>query len=274
MLRSAAATVDARTTRFVVLRFMRDQALANRGWRRRAVRGWHSCDEVQAATGVYLLDMLPRLATQGRVDRVDIREPGRARPQWLYRISVAGLSALSAWEGTELPSAWRTPEDPDPDAGALYVPVRAWEALEILRSYAQAEVGPRRWGAHGWMNALEITRVGPPLLCNDELPWLIARRLVERRCARVEGRQRPAYFYRPTALGMAAVLVDAARAGTAAPTHVQLAVCSARPSAREAEAAWAPVVTGETRAEGAQAADLGPGVDGMDTVDSRRASAE
>lgn len=187
---------------------------------------------------------------------------------------MAGLSALSAWEGTELPSAWRTPEDPDPDAGALYVPVRAWEALEILRRYAQAEVGPRRWGAHGWMNALEITRAGPPLLCSEELPWLIARRLVERRCARVEGRQRPVYFYRPTALGMAAALVDAARAGTAAPTHVQVAVHSTRVSSREAETAWAPLVRAETRAEPTTAADLGPGVDGMDTMDGSRAPAE
>lgn len=199
--------------------------------------------------------------------RVDIREPGRVRPQWLYRISEAGLVVLSEWEGTELPSPWRTPEDLDPDAGALYVPVRAWEALEILRTFAQAEVGPRRWGARGWMKTLEITRGGSPLLCNDEIPWLIARGLVERRCGRVEGRQRPACFYRSTARGIAAVLVDAVRVGTAAPTHVQIAVHTTGPSTRDAEEAWAPLIKGETRISGALTGDLGPGVDGMDTMD-------
>ena len=146
MLRSATAKLDARTTRFVVLRFLREQALGGRGWRRRGVRGWHRSEEVEAAIGVYLLDMLPGLARQGRVDRVDILEPGRLRPQWMYRISEAGVTALAEWEGTESPSGWRTPEDGDPDAGALYVPVRAWEALEVLRRYARGEVGPRRWG--------------------------------------------------------------------------------------------------------------------------------
>lgn len=274
MLKSAAAKVNARTTKFVVLRFLRDEALAERGWRRRAVRGWHSSEEVEIATGIYLLDLMPGLARQSCVDRVDIREPGRLRPQWLYRISASGVTALARWEGTEVPIGWRVPEERDPDAGALYVPVRAWEALEILRRYAQAGVGPRRWGVHGWMSALEMTRVGPPLLCSGELLWLIARRLVERRRATIEGRRRPAYFYRPTALGMAAVLVDAARAGTGPPTHVQLAVHSERLSSQEAEAAWAPVVGGETRITGGLFGDLGPAVGRMDTMDARREPAE
>jgi hypothetical protein len=223
---------------------------------------------------MYLIDMLSGLARRLWVDRVDIREPGRLTPQWLYRISLPGVTALSQWEGTDIPDEWRVPEEHDPDAGALYAPLRAWEALEILRRYAQAEVGPRRWGVHGWMSALEITRCRGPLLCNQELPWLIARRLVERRSAALEGRRRPAYFNRPTALGMAAVLVDAARAGTSAPTHVQLALHSTPLSRREAELAWAPLVVGETGGGGALLGDLGPAVDRVDKTDNPREPAE
>ncbi|HEX8213094.1 MAG TPA: hypothetical protein VF584_23160 [Longimicrobium sp.] len=124
------------------------------------------------------------------------------------------------------------------------------------------------------MNALEITRHGALLLCNEELPWLIARRLVERRHAVLEGRRRPAYFYRPTAIGMAAVVVDAARAGIAAPTHVQLALDSTRLSTHEAELAWAPVLAVETRTRVQLCVGLGPRVDGMDTMDTRREPAE
>jgi hypothetical protein len=274
MLNSAVAKVDARTTKFLVLRFLREQALADRGWRRQGVRGWHSTEEVEIGVGVYLVDVLPRAARQGWVDRVDIREQGRKRPVWLYRLSAPGARELARWEGTEFPAGWRMPEESDPEAGSLYVPVRAWGALEVLRRFAQAEVGPRRWGMHGWLSAMELTRLGAPLLYNDELPWLIARRLVERRHVILEGRRRPAYFYRPTALAMAAELVDAARAGTAAPTHVQLTLLLTQLSTRDAELAWAPMLAGETRTRVEQFVELGPGVDGMDTMDRGREPTE
>ena len=210
------------------LAVLRDAAVRERGWMRRGVRGWMFRDEVEAATGERLSGVLPWLAARGLADRVDVRSAAR-RATWLYRVSARGLRLLAAHEGREEPAALRAPGDDPADAGALYLPRAAWDALETLRLHALEGLGRRRFGEHGWMTLAELRATGDPVQAAD-LGWLVRQGLAERR--QVPGAAPPLRLFRATGRGLRAFL-----AGAGSHTTVQVGFIS--PFAGEADG-WNP----------------------------------
>lgn len=190
----------------LVLETLRDVAVAERGWRRRGVRGWMFYEEVRDTLGRHVPEVLPRLARRGWAERIDVAEEGRGRPVSLHRITDEGLRVLA----TRVGGGYRpvpAPRPDDPEAGSMYLPTRAWVALTVLRD---AEKGgtPLRFGEPGWLAAREISaRCG--VLLAQELLWLRERGLVERRDHATPESRGPIWTYRITALGRGARLVDA-----------------------------------------------------------------
>ena len=216
-------------TAFRILRFLRDEAVAGRGWRRRGVRGWHFYTGIEEALRTRIPEVLPWLWRRGYLDRTRVEDPGRTRPVFLYRISAAGSECVPDEEGTRAPLGEPLPEDKDPDAGTLYIPRYPWRALETLRRQASHEGGPTRFGQAGWMSPQEIGRALGQAL-GEDLAWLVARGLAERRAGpQFAGRGRPAWFYRASDLALGAEPVDAVRIGSKDPALVQVRVRPAEP---------------------------------------------
>ncbi|HEX2093368.1 MAG TPA: hypothetical protein VHG28_13265 [Longimicrobiaceae bacterium] len=133
---------------------------------------------MKEATGEYISERLPHLASRGLLHRIDVPEFGRERPTLLFRISEAGARKVAELEGhpyTPLP----VPEADAEDRGNLFVPASAWSSLTALRRRAVDRIGPVRLGAHGWLTAVEVHQ--ETRLRGEDLPWLLRRGLVERR---------------------------------------------------------------------------------------------
>jgi hypothetical protein len=129
-------------------------------------------------------------------------------------------------EGEEQPPEFMEPlpEHQDPEAGSLFVPQIEWAVLTTLRHYALERIGPKRWGDHGWLTALELARVENRAI-GEILSWLRARDLVERRQSRRgQGNVRPLWMYRASTTGLRAELVDAVPVLYETPTRVQVRV--------------------------------------------------
>ncbi|HEX2093104.1 MAG TPA: hypothetical protein VHG28_11905, partial [Longimicrobiaceae bacterium] len=142
-----------------ILDYLRTEAQGGYGWRRRGVRGWRLYEEVEEALDTKIPEMLPALWRAGLVDRTRVEDPSRSAPVYLYRISAAGNARLTGEEGEDLPTLMSpVPEEDDPEEGTTFVPVVEWETLSLLRRQAREQLGPVRWGQHGWMTAREITR--------------------------------------------------------------------------------------------------------------------
>jgi len=209
-----------------ILDYLRDEALGGYGWRRRGTRGWRLLEEVETALGVPVPEMLPTLHRVGLVERTRVEDPGRNGPLYLYRISAKGMRRLYQEEGVDQPPEIMEPvqEHRDPEAGTLFVPRIEWGALETLRRYALERIGPKRWGEHGWLTALEIARLENRAI-GEILLWLRARDLVERRqSTQGQGGARPLWMYRASITGLRAEMVDAVPVLYETPARVQVRV--------------------------------------------------
>lgn len=203
--------------------FLEGEAWGGHGWWRRGVRGWRFRSEIEAATSSRLPEVLPGLWARGYVDRTTVVDPGRKTPIYLYRISTAGVTYLGEAAGTPRPQkvAEPFPEDDDPDAGSLYLPVHPWHALDLLRRHTAHWIGPERFGQAGWMTPAEMR---PRLrgVLGENMPWLLSRGLVERRHGAGALGPRPPWFYRASAFGLQLELVDTVAVGSDPPQFVQV----------------------------------------------------
>ncbi len=209
-----------------ILDHLRDEALGGYGWRRRGTRGWRLLEEVEAALGVPVPEMLPALHRAGLVDRTRVEDPGRLSPLYLYRISLGGMRRLHQEEADEQPPELMEPlpEPQDPEAGTLFIPRIEWGVLTTLRHYALERIGPKRWGEHGWLTALELARVENRAI-GEILSWLRVRDLVERRkSTHGQGSVRPLWMYRASATGLQAEMVDSVPVLYEPPARVQVRV--------------------------------------------------
>ena len=191
-----------------ILFYLRDEAADGCGWRRRGVRGWRLYGEVKDATGEFISERLPYLATRGLLERINVPEFGRERPTLLFRISVAGARKVAELEGrpyTPLPAPVADAED----GGNLFVPAAAWSSLETLRKSVVDRIGPVRLGAHGWLTAVEVHK--ETRFRGEDLPWLLRRGLVERREVPAPARPHlPFTYYRISDAGLKTEHVDSA----------------------------------------------------------------
>ncbi len=186
------------------------------------MRGWRFGDEVEEAVGRTRPEVFAWLTGRGLVDRTDVREEGRERPLWMYRIAAAGERVLARAGG----SAWGAepllePVDPDedPEAGTLFMPTNAWVALRFLRQRSRGGED-----AAGWTTGLEVARAADRSL-GEDLLWLASRGLVERREGEATARRRrPLWLYRATEEGERTVLLDAASVYDERPRRVQVRV--------------------------------------------------
>jgi len=224
--------------RIAVLILLHHEAYSQTGWRRRGVAGWRFREELESVPDMKLPEVLPYLTGRGWLDRVDVREPSRGKPLWIYRISQRGarvIENLHGWGYYEIPEPWGF--DTTDDLRALYPPAEAWQALSVLRRQAGLSKGVRRFGVPGWMSAAEVRRAAPQAL-PKHLAWLLDQRLIERRRPTGERIPAGAWFYRITALGMRAELVEVSGIQTSPPRFVHMQIREAQaPAKRDVEAA-------------------------------------
>ena len=208
-----------------ILDYLRTEAQGGYGWRRRGVRGWRLYEEVEEALDTKIPELLPALWRAGLVDRTRVEDPSRSAPVYLYRISEAGNSRLTQEEGEDPPILMSpAPEEEDPEEGTTFVPAVEWEALSLLRRQAREQLGPERWGQHGWMTARELTRTLDRAV-GEILAALQARHLVERRTnSDVPGEKRPLWYYRASEQGLRAELVDGVPVLYEPPARLQVRV--------------------------------------------------
>lgn len=203
--------------------FLEGEAWEGRGWWRRGVRGWRFHVELEAVMESRLPNVFPELGRRGYVDRTATVDLARGAPIWLYRVSRAGVAYLRKSAG--LPRTHDIieplPAGEDPDAGSLYLPVRPWYALDLLRRHARHGIGPERFGQPGWMTPGEMR---PRLrgVLGEDLPWLLARGLVERRQREAATGPKSPWLYRASALGLGLELVDSVLVGSEPPQFVQV----------------------------------------------------
>lgn len=236
--------IERHLVRVGVLILLHDEAYSGKGWFRRRARGWRFREELEQVIGIKLREVLPYLAGRGWLDRVDVRESGRGKPTWMYRISQRGarvIENLLDWGYYEIPEAWTF--DTVSDLRALYAPVEAWQGLDVLRRQAGLTRAVRRFGVPGWMSAAEVRRVAPRVL-PKHLEWLLSRHLVEHRRPAGEGVPAGApWLYRITALGLRAELVEAAPIQNHPPLFVHTEIRETEaPTRRDVDAAWRALI--------------------------------
>lgn len=209
-----------------VLSYLEHEAWRGRGWWRRGVRGWRLGAEIEVSTERRTTDAIPSLWERGYVDRIQVADPGRQTPSYLYRISQAGWARYcSATGAPTLPIPEPLPASIDPDVHAIYIPAGHWHLLDLLRRYAMYHLGPVRGEQYGWMTPSEV-RVQLRGAVGDTLPWLLGRGLVERRPdLEINQTARPTWIYRVSPYALGLELIDAAvlgPLGSVAPLYVQL----------------------------------------------------
>lgn len=124
-----------------ILRYLRAEVGADRGWSLFDVRGWRFANEFPDS--LKLVDSrIQTLVRHGMVDRADVRDPFQRRPLYLYRISASGLEALAAHEarGGATP-AGKTPVTLPPQAESrnllqsetIFLSAAQWRGLLYLQ---------------------------------------------------------------------------------------------------------------------------------------------
>lgn len=175
-----------------VLFHLLELAAQNAGFRVRGVWGWATAADVERGAKVWGAGELLRTQVQrGRVLREDVRVHGGARPQWVYRVSQAGLDALAEAVGV-WPVAISGPRLDREDR--VLLSDGCVVAVEALRySAAAAAPGRRSWieGEPEWRSSRQLTDEIAHLdelaarpyrwFTSEDLGWLVAQGLVERR---------------------------------------------------------------------------------------------
>ena len=187
-----------------------DKAVQGRGWTRREEPGWWFTDEI---TGFPLVGYhMKNLVARGYARRDDVRDPARAHPLYLHRVTVRGEDYLSGSTG-RIPRPLREPGELTPvDQESLFFAREAWDGLATLARVEEDD---------GWVLGIEIgNRTGSSFFRNFA-ETLIARGLVESRPAPTDLRAgRGALQYRATSPGRSALLID----GTTSEARVQVRV--------------------------------------------------
>jgi hypothetical protein len=158
----------------VVLAYLWELDTRAGGYTRRGVRGWARREDVEAATGLALPELLPRLRGRGLVAEDQV-QPRGTRPIAVYRITSLGDLFLSRFKGREPRPPWPAGE-PGEDDQAVYLAPSVSLALKQLREALQ-EGTPSRFGSAtaGWRTEQELweswhSELGPSVDGDD--PWL------------------------------------------------------------------------------------------------------
>lgn len=187
------------------LRALVEDALADRGWMRRGVRGWRFTDELTSRFP-FAVDHMRVLERRMLAVREDVLDCGRSAALYLNRVTPAGEEYLAAREGRDpraLPAA--AAELPAEDAETLYLPTDAWAALRVLAALPDPEQ---------WLPGSHITEAIGRTFYHEEGEFLDSRGLVERRRPEAPTRPNEPMLYRATALGRGAGERDASTSAT------------------------------------------------------------
>ena len=190
------------------LLYLLQLALHGAGYELHGVRGWAHLRDIEAGTGRALWDQLPPLYHRRHLDRHDARDPTRAGPVWLYRITSGGARAVQEFFGStcsELPGDGA--RDPNP---GVYLPAPHRAALLLLRGAQRDLAMPIRFGERGWLTARELACwADVPNSAHASLSFLHRKRLVESRVEPAPAAERPARaYYRATELGHSLALLE------------------------------------------------------------------
>jgi len=168
------------------LRTLRKTVVEGRGWTRGGVRGWLLGAELNDLSGSSVASLsIQRLRRFGLVVGEAVRDPGRAQPPVLWRLTQAGEAELARLEERK-PEIIPLPV-PDPeDERVIYIGANAWRCLAVLRKQHP------RWVR--WRDAVaEVrTRHGTWVYLSDTL-ILMSRGLAERE-DEGEGREKVIWF--------------------------------------------------------------------------------
>lgn len=225
-----------------VLAYLWDLDTRAGGYTRRGVRGWARREEIEAATGLRVPELLSRLRDRGLVDEDHVQVPG-TRPVAVYRITALGDLLLSRQQGREARPPWPAADEPGAEDLAVYIPPGPWVVLQLLRSaYDDPRLSPLLLdGGPGWRTEEELweqlepelegwldepgttewvpgdppwRRRGeapsglPPVFGRTDLDWLERSGFVQRLLATRPGRTRPVLLWRTTVAGRAVVPLE------------------------------------------------------------------
>ena len=211
------------------------------GYTRRCVRGWARREEIEAATGLHVPELLPRLRDRGLVDEVHVQVPG-TRLVAVYRITALGDLLLARYQGREARPPWPAADEPGDEDLAVHIPPSPLVALRLLSvAYEDPCVSPLLPDSGpGWRTEEELwdqlepeldewlgepkagewvagdppwRRAGPPaspppVFGRSDLDWLERPGLVQRWLAPRPGRARPALLWRVTEAGLAVLPLE------------------------------------------------------------------
>jgi hypothetical protein len=187
------------------LRALAEDALAGRGWTRRAVRGWRFTDELTSRFP-FAVDHMRVLQRRGFAVREDVLDCGRSTALYLNRVTQAGEDYLAAREGREPRVVSAAAEERSPeDLETLYLPTDAWAALRVLAALPDTEQ---------WLPGTRIIEAIGRTFYHEEGEFLAARGLVERRRPEAPSRPNESMLYRATPLGRGAAERDASTSET------------------------------------------------------------
>ena len=180
---------DLPRTDYKLLAYLRDEALAGRGWERRGRRGWRFAHEL-CAVDVPRWGLI-QLHAAGLLDRIDERAPEKRRPLYLYRITDSGARWVAETREEEHRPI-EAPGDDSADGESFFAPHRSISALRVL-------VGA---GSGAWLDRHEIaTRASfPASIEESDLTWLAEHRYAWKR-ERSTPQRRAVHEYAATACG-------------------------------------------------------------------------
>ena len=184
------------------------------GYEIRGARGWAHLRDIEAGTERALPDQLPPMNQRGYVERVDVRDPSRAGPVWVYRITPSGVRAIQELYGTthrELPPLPRAHSKP-----GVYLPAPHRAALLVLRASYDHPATLVRFGERGWLTARELgdQKAGPAgapagLSRHSSLSFLHRKGFADRRIEPGRPAQQAVRtFWRATELGCRMPLLE------------------------------------------------------------------
>lgn len=196
-----------------------DDAVGEKGWCWRGVRGWRFTDELSADFPL-LMDHLKSLAERGYVQRDDVLDPGRSAAWYLNRVTIRGEDFLGGTGGWVPRPIGKAGELTALDRETLFIARSAWAGLVALSALTEND---------GWVPMVEVgCRTGRPF-CRNDAASLITRGLMERTPpVDVKRTPRGSLHLRATRLGRGAKLID----GTTSTMRVQIHVPGIAPPPR------------------------------------------